>query len=49
VILPRDNEKDLPDVPDQVRREMQFVFAERVEQVIANAIPQLEAQQATAS
>lgn len=49
VILPQDNEKDLPEVPEQVRREMQFVFAERVEQVIANAIPLLAEQQATAS
>jgi ATP-dependent Lon protease len=39
VILPRDNEKDLADVPAHVREEMEFVFAERVEDVLAAAIP----------
>jgi len=41
VILPRDNEKDLRDIPEEVRREMQFVFAERVEDVLAAAVPDL--------
>jgi ATP-dependent Lon protease len=41
VILPRDNEKDLRDVPEEVRREMEFVFAERVEDVLSAAIPAL--------
>jgi ATP-dependent Lon protease len=41
VILPRDNEKDLRDLPAHVREEMQFVFAERVEEVLAAAIPAL--------
>jgi ATP-dependent Lon protease len=39
VILPRENEKDLRDVPDHLRREMQFVFAERVEDVLRAALP----------
>jgi ATP-dependent Lon protease len=39
VILPRDNEKDLRDVPEPVRNEMEFVFAERIEDVLEAAIP----------
>ncbi|MBI3761217.1 MAG: endopeptidase La, partial [Chloroflexi bacterium] len=38
VILPRRNEKDLDDVPDEVRKEISFVFADRVDQVIAEAL-----------
>ncbi len=33
VILPKRNEKDLDDLPEQVRREMEFVFAEQVSDV----------------
>jgi ATP-dependent Lon protease len=39
VVLPADNEQDLHDLPDGVREEMQFVFAERVEDVLAAALP----------
>ncbi len=38
VILPARNERDLDDVPEEVRREMQFIFAERVEDVIRAAL-----------
>jgi ATP-dependent Lon protease len=41
VILPRDNEKDLRDVPDSVRRDVHFVLAERIDDVLAAAIPAL--------
>jgi ATP-dependent Lon protease len=41
VILPKDNEKDLRELPDHVRAEMEFVLAERIEDVLAAAIPQL--------
>src|SRR5574341_2394407 len=41
VILPKENEKDLRELPDNVRAEMEFVFAERVEEVLAAAIPAL--------
>jgi ATP-dependent Lon protease len=41
VILPRENEKDLHDLPDYVRQEMQFFFAERIEEVLKAAIPEL--------
>lgn len=33
VILPKRNEKDLDDLPDEVRRQMNFVFAEQVSDV----------------
>ena len=42
VILPKANEKDLRDVPENVRKEMEFVFAERIEQVLEAAIPALQ-------
>jgi ATP-dependent Lon protease len=35
VILPKSNEKDLRDVPDEVKANMQFHFAERMDQVVA--------------
>jgi ATP-dependent Lon protease len=41
VILPKENEKDLRDVPDSVRREVTFAFAERMEEVLATALPNL--------
>jgi ATP-dependent Lon protease len=41
VILPKDNEKDLRDLPDHVRAEMEFVFASRIEDALAAAIPGL--------
>ena len=41
VILPRGNQKDLRDLPEEVRNEMEFVFAERVEDVLAEMLPGL--------
>ncbi|HZS46222.1 MAG TPA: endopeptidase La [Blastocatellia bacterium] len=41
VILPKANERDLRELPDDVRTEMQFTFAERVEDVFNAAIPEL--------
>ncbi len=38
VILPRRNEKDLVDIPDEVRQTMRFVFADRVDEVLAAAL-----------
>ncbi len=38
VILPRRNEKDLADVPDEVRESIRFVMADRVEDVLAVAL-----------
>ena len=39
VILPKDNEKDLRDLPEQVRGEMEFIFAERIEDVLTASSP----------
>jgi ATP-dependent Lon protease len=38
VMLPARNRKDLEDVPESVRRDLKFVWMERVEEAIANAI-----------
>jgi len=38
VILPRDNENDLVDVPDEVRRELEFVLVEHVDEVLNAAL-----------
>jgi ATP-dependent Lon protease len=38
VILPKRNEGDLDDVPEAVRNQMHFVFAERVEEVVNAAL-----------
>jgi ATP-dependent Lon protease len=37
VILPARNRRDLEDIPPSVREELQFVWAERVEEVLAAA------------
>jgi len=41
VVLPRGNEKDLRDLPSEVRGEMTFIFADRVEDVLADMLPEL--------
>ncbi|ESA33883.1 atp-dependent protease la [Leptolyngbya sp. Heron Island J] len=38
VLLPLQNEKDLVDVPDHVRQEMEFVKCDRIEQILDNAL-----------
>ena len=38
VLLPARNRKDMEDVPDSVRRDLQFVFCERVEDVMREAL-----------
>jgi len=39
VILPKDNEADLAELPDQVRNELEFVLVEKIEAVLLAAIP----------
>jgi ATP-dependent Lon protease len=41
VILPFENQRDLRDLPEQARTELEFVFARRVEEVLEAAIPEL--------
>ena len=38
VILPKENQKDLRELPDPVRAEMEFIFAEKVEEVLKAAL-----------
>jgi ATP-dependent Lon protease len=44
IILPQENKKDLRGLPDHVRNELQFVFVEHIEEVLAAAIPDLAKQ-----
>jgi ATP-dependent Lon protease len=44
VILPKDNEKNLRDLPEHVRQEMEFVWADRIEDALTAAIPALALQ-----
>ncbi|MFG6107359.1 endopeptidase La [Leptothoe sp. EHU-05/26/07-4] len=38
VLLPRQNEKDLMDVPDHVKQEMEFVGCDRIQQILQHAL-----------
>jgi ATP-dependent Lon protease len=38
VIMPKSNEKDLRDVPDEVKQNMKFNFVERMDEVLAIAL-----------
>jgi ATP-dependent Lon protease len=41
IILPKDNEDDLRQLPDEVRQTLTFTLAERIEDVLMAALPQL--------
>ena len=41
VILPKRNEADLDDLPEEVRGEMEFVLAETIDEALHHAIPAL--------
>ena len=38
IILPRRNEQDLEDVPEEIKKDMKFVFVDNVDDVIKNAL-----------
>jgi predicted ATP-dependent protease len=38
VILPRRNEKDLLEIPDKIRSEMNIIFVDKLSEVFAHAI-----------
>ncbi len=38
VILPRENEKDLQEVPQQVKEELQFIFVESIDEALEAAL-----------
>ncbi|HEU0140007.1 MAG TPA: endopeptidase La [Bryobacteraceae bacterium] len=41
IVLPKANEKDLRELPENVRNEIEFIPAERIEDVLLNTIPAL--------
>ena len=41
VIIPADNETDLRELPEHVRGEMKFTLAERIEDVLLAALPEI--------
>ena len=38
ILLPRDNEQDLDDIPEEIRKSVTFIFVDMVEDVIKNAL-----------
>jgi len=38
IICPKDNEKDMEDIPDKVKKDIKFVFAEKLEEVLSVAL-----------
>lgn len=48
VILPRENQKDLREVPEHVRQAVEFIFAGNLHEVLRAAIPNLPRQPAAA-
>ncbi len=48
VILPARNRRDLEDIPDSVRGKLEFVWAERIEDVLARALDEQPVQRAAA-
>jgi ATP-dependent Lon protease len=49
VILPKQNQKDLRDLPEHVVQELEFVFVDRIDDGLAAAIPALAARLAPAA
>jgi ATP-dependent Lon protease len=41
LILPKQNERDLDDLPEPVRQELEVLYAERIEDVLIAAVPEL--------
>jgi ATP-dependent Lon protease len=49
VVLPRRNEHDIEDIPDQAREEMTFVFVDHMDEVLDVALDAVEASHAPAN
>jgi ATP-dependent Lon protease len=43
IILPKDNEKDMEDIPAKVKKDIKFVFAERYDEVLKVALKRMPA------
>ncbi len=41
VLMPKPNEKDLRDLPEEVKQKIEFLFVERIEEALEHAIPAL--------
>jgi ATP-dependent Lon protease len=48
VILPARNRRDLEDIPESVRKRLEFVWAEKIDDVLSHALEDLPAQRAAA-
>jgi ATP-dependent Lon protease len=44
IVLPAENRKDLQELPDYVKAEMEFVFVNTIEEALASVIPGLIAE-----
>ncbi len=38
IVLPKDNEKDMEDVPEKVQKDIKFVFVSRIDEVLSQAL-----------
>ncbi|HEU5368290.1 MAG TPA: S16 family serine protease, partial [Ktedonobacterales bacterium] len=47
IILPKGNEKDLEEVPEEVQRQLRFIFVDRIEQVLEIALHPAEEKEAS--
>ena len=41
MILPTENQKDLDELPEDICKEMEFIFADKIQDVLSAAIPTL--------
>jgi ATP-dependent Lon protease len=48
VILPARNRRDLDEIPESVRNRLEFVWAEKIDDVLARALEDLPEQRAAA-
>ena len=38
IIIPKENKKDLEDIPENVKKDIKFVFVEKVDEVLGTAL-----------
>ncbi|MEE3308169.1 S16 family serine protease, partial [Sharpea azabuensis] len=38
IIIPKDNEKDIDDIPESVRKELHIILADNIDTVLENAL-----------
>jgi ATP-dependent Lon protease len=42
VILPQRNEKDKPDIPEEIRNDLNLIFVKRMDEVLAAALEEID-------